>query len=882
MCLNENMKLNFIRSLVTLFFLTLMGFVFVKSATAADYIGPNTENCPGEGFGSGPEPIQKYMMIEYPISTSAKSISIQAHASLNDNVRKVFYQFYDKNGNNLLDSSLKLVDAPLSGIYYFDPAFGDGMTATDTGNSFSDVYGFNSFMADGSLVNKTYRLGTPPNYSIGTNLLPYGQQSILENFDLTPTPVYYDPVRIQPNSNYIFLTTAYNYVNESDRIDERKCVRTKSYVISTDIADVYHSEPTNDGFKVTVDNFPSEVVNIEYKLCLSRPLTSCTAADWENLGEISSNKIIKTFTGLNPNRIYALNLRFKNNDGEVIEIENQKGRGVGSESVNDGRGGAYTLTRLAEFSSANQEYVSFDVATQGEVVSTVPLGSYSTSNEFIKQFYINEFLIKGDGLPNYVSDWREGSYGSDDDIGDGVYDFSGTLEDRDCWVLLTCDIDRTYNPPAGYAKKFIPQVFLKYKNGILSGVNFHIKSIYPEPSINDDLLSPDTTFKLSFYVGKKIPNFVFTNAQVDNFSYEVGAGLNKLVTIEAKPISTLSDVALADVNTCSSEVADNQKYGVIKGDLITGSDNSPLKSAWIATNAACKQEPYWDGDQIVVKVGGPHYMLGGTTLNSGYFKAGISSATLSAWGISQAQAINSGLELLVSKPGITNSSANITTVSDGAGGIIVTANDLTYSFPELKLGKKNTSSGGSGGSSGSTQIIASNTPFVFSNPLKIKDSYFKSLSASQIGSISVAQFAKLPAKTIALISPSQAKALTFDQLKALKPSQVVALKTSVIAVLDSTQIAALQPADFRLMKTTQIARISAEAAAGLAKSDLNAFTQTQLRSLTTSAVKNLEPDVLKSLSINKLRQFSPRQIRSLTDEQKSILTKTQKNALRIK
>jgi hypothetical protein len=879
MCLNENMKLNFIRSLVILFLLTLMGFVFVKSATAADYIGPNTENCPGEDDPSINPPPKKYMMIGYPISTSAKSISIQAHPSLNDNVRKVFYQFYDSEGNNLLDPSLKLGDAPLSGAYYYASG---GMTATDTGNSFLDVYGFNSFMADGSLVNKTYRLGTSPNYSIGTNLLPYGQQSILENFDITSTPLYYDPTRIQPNSTYTFLTTAYNYVDELDRIDERKCVRTKSYIISTDIADVYHSEPTNTGFKVTVENFPSEVVNIEYKLCLSRPFTSCTAADWENLGEISSNRIIKTFTGLNPNGIYALYLRFKNGDGDVIEIENQKSRGAGSETVNNGMGSYYTLNRLAEYSGGTQEYVSFDVATQGEVVSTVSLGSYSTSNEFIKQFYINDFLIKGDGLPNYVSDWREGSYGSDDDIGDGVYDFSGTLEDRDCWVLLTCDIDRTYNPPAGYAKKFIPQVFLKYKNGILSGVNFHIKSIYPEPSINDDLLSPDTTFKLSFYVGKKIPNFVFTNAQVDNFSYEVGAGLNKLVTIEAKPIATLANVDLVDSQLCNSDVASFERYGVLKGDLITGSEDSPLKSAWIATNAACKQEPYWDGDQIVVKVGGPHYMLNGTTLNSGYFKAGISSETLSAWGISQAQAINSGLELLVSKPGITNSSANITTVSDGAGGIIVTANDLTYSFPELKLGKKNTSSGGSGGSSGSTQIIASNTPFVFSNPLKIKDSYFKSLSASQIGSISVAQLAKLPAKTIALISPSQAKALTFDQLKALKPSQVVALKPSVIAVLDSTQISALQPADFRLMKITQISKISAAGAKGLAKADLNAFSQSQIRSLNSSAVKNLSSDVLKSLSVRKLSQFSPSQVKALTIGQKSLLNKAQRRALGLK
>jgi hypothetical protein len=192
-----------------------------------------------------------------------------------------------------------------------------------------------------------------------------------------------------------------------------------------------------------------------------------------------------------------------------------------------------------------------------------------------------------------------------------------------------------------------------------------------------------------------------------------------------------------------------------------------------------------------------------------------------------------------------------------------------------------------GGSRGPTQTInpnlLSNVPkLLFSNPLNVKDSFFKSLNPSQISSISVTQFAKLPVKTIALLSPSQADALTFNQLKALKPSQVVALKPSVIAVLDSTQIAALQPADFRLMKTTQIARISAEAAAGLAKTDLNAFTQTQLRSLTTSAVKNLRSDVLKSLSLKKLGQFSSAQVKALTIEQKNLLNKSQRKALGLK
>jgi hypothetical protein len=209
-----------------------------------------------------------------------------------------------------------------------------------------------------------------------------------------------------------------------------------------------------------------------------------------------------------------------------------------------------------------------------------------------------------------------------------------------------------------------------------------------------------------------------------------------------------------------------------------------------------------------------------------------------------------------------------------------------YSLSTSAVPPPSSPGGGSSGGSGAPpllpQLPASVTQFVLSDPSKLKDSYFKSLDANQIGSVSVSQFSKLPAKTLALLTPVQVSALTFDQLKALKPSQVVALKPAVIAALNSTQIAALQPADFKLMKTTQIARISGEAAAGLAKSDLNAFTQTQLRSLTTNAVKNLKPEVLKSLSVNKLRQFSPRQIRSLTDEQKSVLTTTQKSALRIK
>lgn len=192
-----------------------------------------------------------------------------------------------------------------------------------------------------------------------------------------------------------------------------------------------------------------------------------------------------------------------------------------------------------------------------------------------------------------------------------------------------------------------------------------------------------------------------------------------------------------------------------------------------------------------------------------------------------------------------------------------------------------TSSGSGSISNTSPNLSVSDSQFVLPNPLKIKDSFFKSLSSSQMSSIPFPQFAQIPAKTIALLSPIQAVDLTFDQLRNLKSRQLVALRPGVISVLNSNQISALKPAHFRLMKSTQIAKIGAEASPGLSKSALNAFNQRQLRSLTTKAFKSLKPEVLKSLSVNKIRQFSPTQIRALTDEQKSALTETQKNSLGI-
>jgi photosystem II stability/assembly factor-like uncharacterized protein len=446
---------------------------------------------------------------------------------------------------------------------------------------------------------------------------------------------------------------------------------------------------------------------------------------------------------------------------------------------------------------------------------------------------------------------------------------------------------RTINFSDGYSTPtYKPEMKFNYTNGRLSGISFNIKTKKDGEYVEGGL-DPTKTYAFSFSVGKKIPNFIFTNAQVEDFEYEIGSGLNKIVTIIAKPVDELS---LDSNPLCSDELstASSELNGVIKGDLIIGSDDSPLKNVWIASNAVCRQLPSWNGSEIEVKVGGPHFRSIGTELNSGYFKAKISDYTLNAWGITQTQALNSGIQMLVDKSGMSSTTANISTTASSDGGVIITANDLTYSFPQLKIRKKITSSGGGspgGGSNTSptkSNISASGSQFVLPNPLKVKDSFFKSLNPSQISSISVSQFAKLPVKTIALLSPSQADALTFDQLKALKPSQVVALKPNVIAVLDSTQIAALQPADFRLMKITQISKISAAGAKGLAKADLNAFSQSQIRSLNSSAVKNLSSDVLKSLSVRKLSQFSPSQVKALTIGQKSLLNKAQRRALGLK
>jgi hypothetical protein len=1071
---------------VSLCLLFLSFFIKVDDSWAVDYLSPNIESCAGSNA---------YMMTTIPFSTTAKSIQVKSHSSLSTNVRKIYYQIFNDQGENLLDSTKKLAD---SSIYEGSGAGGgieDLTEIVDTGKSFvnDSLTGFNSIETDGSLLSESYVFGEKPNENFGRLLLPRGEQSIFENTEFSEIPIDYPSNLFEPNKDYIYHLTAYNYKNELDKITNEKCIRSRNFLVTTDVADVKQISQSSDSIVVNVENFSSEVTDIEYNLCkdeqynylgtsweklssgryeeiagsgdlqnlvaigdnrtsiytssnsgstfikrltpktgtgivmsidgskilasfknskllvssdsgaswveresdrnwsavasssdgsklvatvsggniytssdsganwveresdrnwsavasssdgsklvatvsggniytssdsgaswelqygksLYDPNNALMAADgqkflvsgmvslfsyqklnslpsgycsgWTNIGSLISNSITKEFTGLENSKFYNLNLRFKNNS-DIILIKNQQARYYSAPQFNDGKGGLIGVT-ATEDPNSYPYVVTYQIATNGIVQGkNVFVNQSNFYDDYIKQFYIQSLDIKGDNLEFYSTNFNS-------DSTSGIFDFSGDLRDSDCQEPLGCgwreDLGETYEfptrnyiPPTGYTNRFKPELRTTYTNGLLSGINFLIKGVDDNGNVLEGGLSPNTTFRLKFYVGKKIPNFIFTNAQIEDFSYEVGDGLNKLVTIEAKPIAKLS---VDSDSECNSNIASSETLGVLKGDLVVGSENSPLKNVWIASNAVCRQLPTWNGSEIVVKVGGPHFRSNGAELNTGYFKAKISESTLAAWGTTQTQALNSGIQMLVDKTGLGSTTANISTIASSDGGVIITANDLTYSFPQLKIGKKVTSSGGGGGGGSPSRILpnltVSGSPLVLPNPVKVKDSFFKSLDANQIRSISVSQFAKLPVKTIALLSQSQAKALTFDQLKALKPSQVVAMKPSVIAVLDSSQIAALQPADFKLMKTTQIARISAEAAAGLAKSDLNSFSRTQLRSLNTKAVKGLNSVVLKSLSINKLRQFSPRQIRSLTDEQKSVLTKIQKRALRIK
>jgi hypothetical protein len=442
-----------------------------------------------------------------------------------------------------------------------------------------------------------------------------------------------------------------------------------------------------------------------------------------------------------------------------------------------------------------------------------------------------------------------------------------------------------------------------------------VENRYVEVILNLGTAAENNNF-VSGYAGNYSSNgyYAISSGELTSLSHSINGDGDLIVTIKTIPYKVSRVVGIDGVTcwvgSCTATTAKFTQFESLVTLLPVGSGYGhvftiPLSFAngYLSTDAESANIGSFSG-KLSFRTANVHFQSDGVTEQSGFYKTFIPKNALidvfGNWsrisGLTTKASILRFFKLQETRGGVLRrveaSLPDQVDVGLDSTGVILKFTGYTYSTLDFNIesdeptensdSSSNSSGGGSVTPSITTNFPIESTQFNLSNPLKVKDSFFKSLDANQIGSISVSQFAKLPVKTISLLSPSQADALTFDQLKALKPSQVVALKPSVIAVLDSNQIAALEPADFKLMKTTQIARISAEAAAGLAKSDLNAFSQTQLRSLTTNAVKNLKPEVLKSLSANKLRQFSTRQISALTDEQKSVLTKTQKSALRIK
>lgn len=268
----------------------------------------------------------------------------------------------------------------------------------------------------------------------------------------------------------------------------------------------------------------------------------------------------------------------------------------------------------------------------------------------------------------------------------------------------------------------------------------------------------------------------------------------------------------------------------------------------------------------------------GTTWDSGNFTAtafGSIVGTLKISTESDGTVLNSG----------SNYSLKVRAKNGALNGSAKTLSCFVYSSSGLSSCSTPSGGGGGGGSapsSNSATVGISVPPVIFTNPLRIRDTYFKSLTADQIATITSSQFRKLPQKTLALISAAQARALTTAQLKVLKPAQVLYLKPTAIAALSSSQISALEPNDFKVMKRTQIAKISADGAKGLNKKDLNAFKSTQLRSLKNVAVSNLNPTVINSLTLTKLKQFSQKQLKAFTAEQKAVLTSSERKSLGIK
>jgi hypothetical protein len=284
------------------------------------------------------------------------------------------------------------------------------------------------------------------------------------------------------------------------------------------------------------------------------------------------------------------------------------------------------------------------------------------------------------------------------------------------------------------------------------------------------------------------------------------------------------------------------------------------------------------------QISSPHYLNDGTTDFLGnyslFVKPSVANCLFGLTGRSISQSVRVKDQNGNLKSGV------VTSISKTDDWFKFTVTNITFSTPSIEalIIEDSDSGSGSGGSSGTPSISAlSSIPRLdIGNPLKVKDSFFRSLTPSQIATLSPSDVSRLPIKTISLITSSQAQSLTAEQLKAMKPKQIASLKPNVFASLNSQQIFAFQPDDFKNLKTSQIAKIGTDGARGLIKADLTAFSERQLKALNPEAIKGLDPLVLKSLSISKLKQFSLNQVKALTVEQKANLSKKQKTALRIK
>jgi len=85
---------------------------------------------------------------------------------------------------------------------------------------------------------------------------------------------------------------------------------------------------------------------------------------------------------------------------------------------------------------------------------------------------------------------------------------------------------------------------------------------------------------------------------------------------------------------------------------------------------------------------------------------------------------------------------------------------------------------------------------------------FAILTATQLASLTTAQFAALETADVAGLSTTQLAALSTSQLYALDPEDLRAMSTTQLVALTTAQIRGLQPSDFAALSTAQISAFS--------------------------------------------------------------------------